>query len=237
MSTIALIGADGAGKSTIARRLQQSSPLPLKTIYMGLNIESSNVALPTSRLILRLKLKAIRRKATATGNTDPTYLTTHHIAHRQQKRGQLALFARTLHRLAEAWYRQCVSWIFQLRGYTVLYDRHFLFDTAPVPGQEGRQPLADRFFRWQLTHLYPRTDMVIFLDAEPDVLFRRKQEVPVDYLAEKRAAFLDQGRRTANFVRIDAAQPVDQVYSAVVNTILQFSAAHQPATAVSGDQA
>ena len=54
MYTVALIGGDGAGKTTIADQLRDSFPLPLKYLYMGINIESSNVALPTSRIIEKL---------------------------------------------------------------------------------------------------------------------------------------------------------------------------------------
>lgn len=222
MSTVALIGADGAGKTTIANKLQKSYPRPLKYIYMGLNIESSNYALPTSRLILRLKLIAIKKKAEEIGNTDPEFLTTHHIAHRSQKRNKLGVFLRTFNRLAEAWYRQFISCIFQLQGYIVLYDRHFLFDTAPFPGQEHSQPFADRAYRWLLANLGPQTDLVIFLDADPETLLSRKQEVPLEYLANKRASFLAQGQRTSNFVRIDATQPIDKVFAEVIQHMMQI---------------
>ena len=42
MATIALIGADGSGKTTIAKMLLESPPAKMKYLYMGLNIESSN---------------------------------------------------------------------------------------------------------------------------------------------------------------------------------------------------
>ena len=56
MTIIALIGADGAGKTTVARRLESELGRRAKYIYLGNNIESANYALPTSRLIVRLKL-------------------------------------------------------------------------------------------------------------------------------------------------------------------------------------
>jgi len=62
MSTIALIGADGSGKTTIARMLLESPPVKMKYLYMGLNTESSNYALPTSRLIYYLKLLKYKKK-------------------------------------------------------------------------------------------------------------------------------------------------------------------------------
>ncbi len=55
MVTVALIGADGAGKTTIGHRLEKESTLPMKYIYMGENPESGNHTLPTTRMILKVK--------------------------------------------------------------------------------------------------------------------------------------------------------------------------------------
>ena len=53
--TIALIGPDGAGKTTLAEKLQRNLPFPIRYLYMGVSLESSNVTLPTSRLIAHVK--------------------------------------------------------------------------------------------------------------------------------------------------------------------------------------
>ena len=74
MTVIAIIGADGAGKSTVARALEASLPFRTKYIYMGSNIESSNIALPTSRLILYLKRLSFRRVAKREGITETSIL-------------------------------------------------------------------------------------------------------------------------------------------------------------------
>ncbi len=189
---------------------------------MGLNLESSNYSLPTSRLILNLKLRSIRKKAADMENLDPVYLSTHNFSHRRQKRGRLWTTIRTFNRLFEAWYRQLISWFFQARGYLVVYDRHFLFDTAPPPNAKFKQPLANRLYRWFLIHLYPRTDLVLFLDADAETLLKRKQEVPREYLINQRAAILDQGSKTQNFVKIDASQPIEKVYKEAVQHIVRI---------------
>ena len=49
MVTVALIGADGAGKTSVARALERSRDLPIKYLYMGINTEASNHMLPTTR--------------------------------------------------------------------------------------------------------------------------------------------------------------------------------------------
>jgi len=222
MATVAFIGSDGAGKTTVIRKIQNDFPVPVKYIYLGLNLESSNYSLPTSRLILNLKLRSIRKKAADMENLDPVYLSTHAISHRRQKRGRLWIAMRTFNRLFEAWYRQIISWFFQARGYLVVYDRHFLFDTAPPPDTKFRQPLANRIFRWFLSHMYPKTDLVLFLDADPETLLKRKQEVPRDYLISQRAAILAQGSATHNFVKIDASQTVEKVYTEAIHHIMRI---------------
>ena len=51
MTTVALIGPDGAGKTTVARKLADVLPVPVRYLYMGVSTDSSNVMLPTTRII------------------------------------------------------------------------------------------------------------------------------------------------------------------------------------------
>lgn len=221
MPTVALVGADGAGKTTIARKLPEFCPVPTRYIYMGTNIESSNIALPTSRLFLFLKLQSYKRKARRKGITDPDYVSTHHNAHRSVKRGKIGSTLRFFNRLAEAGFRQLVSWVYQLRGYVVVYDRHVLFNAATSDGKKHSN-LSDRLFYWILAHLFPQPELVIFLDAPPEVLFARKGEGTLDYLQRKREACLIQGEKMDNFIQIDATQPLDAVLAEVSREIVTF---------------
>ncbi len=235
MFTVALIGVDGAGKTTIAQQLVASYPLPMKYLYMGASIESSNFTLPTSRLILYLKKRAYRKWMKASGVAQPETISTHHLDSRELSRGKLAATARLLNRVAEEWFRQFVAWYYQLQGYIVLYDRHFVFEfaTQNPTTQPQHLRLSDRLHLWSLQHIYPRPDLTIFLDALVEVLLSRKQEWSVDHLQSHRAAFLAQGEKMADFVRIDAAQPLEQVYAEVSEQIRQFAAAYavsKPAT-------
>jgi thymidylate kinase len=226
MFTVALIGADGAGKTTVAKELVRSFPLPTKYLYMGLNIESSNFALPTSKLILALKLRSYRKEAKRLGITQPDFISTHHPEHRRDKRGKIGATLRLLDRLAEEWFRQIISWSYQRKGYIVIYDRHFLFDAAPssVDSRAQKQRRTDAIHYWILDHFYPKPDLVIFLDVPPEKQLERKQEVTLDYLRARRGAFLEQERKTANFVRVDAAQPLDKVLADVTQHVMHFHA-------------
>jgi thymidylate kinase len=216
MSTIAIVGVDGAGKTTIANRLLESFPGAIKYVYMGTSIQSSNIALPTSRLILYLKRRAYRRSSHDAAQATPKELDNR-LEYRDVKRGRLAVTARLLHRLAEEWFRQIVSWSYQLRGYAVLYDRHFLFEFARQwdESQRERKRLTDRIHLWIMYHLYPRPDLIIFLDAPPQVLMQRKSEWPLEHLCRYQEAFLRQGERMPGFVRVDASRTVEQVYADV----------------------
>jgi thymidylate kinase len=195
MASVALIGPDGAGKTTLTRMLMQSQLVPFKYLYMGIDIPRSNVALPTSRLVERMKARSPGA----------------------QRHSSLGGVLRLVHRLGDEWFRQAVSWLYQVRGYTVLYDRHFALDFAPEIVTVGTEvlPWHKRMHMWCLSKLYPLPDVVIFLDAPGELLFARKGELTIAELERRRQGFLALGRRIPGFVRIDATRPLPEVYADV----------------------
>ena len=204
MATVALIGPDGAGKTTITRMLQQSRDVPVKYLYMGVDIPASNIALPTSRWLERMKSRA--GQPDVPGAVAPSQ--------RGRRRGGMRDMARLANRLAEEWFRQAVSWCHQARGFVVLYDRHFVYDFAPeITG--GDEPLDRRIHGWCLRHLYPRPDLVIFLDAPGALLYARKGESSIEELERRRQGFLELGRRIHGFVRVDASRTLPEVHAEV----------------------
>lgn len=207
MPAIAIVGPDGAGKTTITRALERSGRLPFRYLYMGINTGSSNVALPTSRLRERFR-------SSAGGGAVGT-----------RRSGALRsawAVGRLVNRIAEEWYRQVLSWSLQARGYVVLYDRHFLFDFAPGIAAAGSDGAAKRIHRWCLVHLYPRPDLVFYLDAPGEVLFARKGESTPEELERRRQAYLREGRSFPNFVRIDATRPLDATYAEIAHRISEY---------------
>ena len=222
MATVALIGPDGVGKTTLAEGLLADDSLQLKYLYMGMSIESSNVALPTSRLAHRVKVAQHRRSLRRSGQAVPSEINLHGVEHRSDRRGRLGAIARLLRRVSEESYRQAVSWIYQRRGHVVLYDRHFLFDSLPMPaGRKQPRRLTDRIHIWFLYRLYPRPDLVILLDAPPEVLYARKQEVPMAYLQADREALAAKCEYAKKCVRVEASGPYDQVLAAVTEVIVE----------------
>ena len=128
MTAIALIGGDGAGKTTLAERLVADYPKPVKYLYMGINAGSSNIALPSTRLMYALKTRKVRAERSERGEVSKDSISLYKLEDRRDKRGKLWSILRLMNRIAEESFRQVVSWTYQLRGFVVIYDRHFLFD-------------------------------------------------------------------------------------------------------------
>jgi thymidylate kinase len=219
MFSVALIGPDGAGKTTIARMLEEQFPLSLKYIYMGVNTTASNFALPTSRLVEYLRWRK---------NGKPASPPVEDQFVRQSKNGSRSVgtmlwaAGRLVNHLAEEWYRQLWSWGYQWSGYIALYDRHYLFDFSLSDADPDQQGFDSRLHRWFLTNLYPRPDLVIYLDAPAEVLFARKGEKGIEDLERRRQGFARQMRQSPNCFVVDGTQPLSKVYSDVAAHIVEF---------------
>ncbi len=226
MATIALIGADGSGKTTIAKMLLDSPPAKMKYLYMGLNIESSNYALPTSRLIYYLKLLKYKKKNKNLKDVNLKNLSLHELNDDRSTdtRSKLGATARMINRIAEAWYRQLISWIFQMRGYTVLYDGHYIFDSSTnQTGEELKnQRLTTKIHRWMINNMLSKPKLVFLLHAPPEVLFERKGEADIEYLKARTESFMKVGKSLKNFIVVDATQPIDKVFVDVFNKSKEF---------------
>lgn len=72
------------------------------------------------------------------------------------------------------------------------------------------------------TGLMPQPDMVVFLDAEPDVLLARKQEVGRDALVAARRKYLLLAKSHPRFQVVDASRPLDDVVVAVYVAVIQY---------------
>jgi thymidylate kinase len=223
MATIAIIGQDGAGKTTISNMVLKNVPLPFKYIYMGRNVQSGNFTLPTSKLIHAFKVRKYLKNHKLTGNEINKKFSLHEIdKHRKiDSRGKIGATLRLLNRLAEEWYRLIISKYYQLKGMVILYDRHFIFDYTQdkLDTSKLNNRLTTKIHRWTLDYLYEKPDLVLFLYAPAEVLYTRKGEATIEYLNARNEAFLMEGQKMPNFVVIDATQPVEKVYGDVVEKI------------------
>lgn len=223
MFTVALIGPDGAGKSTIGRKLQEISPLPMKYVYMGVNLESSNLVLPTTRLVLEVK-RALGQRPDITVPRDVYFQGQGVQKFRKRAAASIKAALRLANLTAEEWFRQLIVWYYMLRGYCVVFDRHFYFDyyAHDIANTDPKRALTSRVHGFMLQKLYPKPDFVIFLDAPTEVLYARKPERTILTLEMKRQEYARLREVMKNFAVVDVSQPVDTVVRQVCDLIVNF---------------
>lgn len=222
MFTVSVIGPDGAGKSTLLEQLPAELPMPVKRIYMGIRFESSNTLLPTTRLLLafrRVRGTSFPPLHGAPPSEAPSRKGLRRVASR------LRSILLLLNLFAEEWYRQALAWVYLRRGFVVLFDRHFLadyyaFDLADTrPGRD----LGTRLHGFLLERFYPPPDLVIYLEAPPEVLFARKGEGTLDRIRRMQEGYRRFGARMERFVSVDATKPQDEVLREVAGIIQGLS--------------
>ncbi len=224
--TVALVGADGAGKTTIARRVERApagngSGLRLKYLYMGANPEAATYRLPTTSLLLAVK-RALGRPTHQGGPPDPSRRTPARGPVRRTVRATKSALRMT-NQVAEEWYRQMVAWWFRRRGFVVLFDRHFFCDHyAHDVAARGSIPLLRRLHGRLLQHVYPKPDLLIVLDAPANVLFARKGEGTPDLLEQRRREYLDLAGEVPHATIVDASRSEDEVTRDVIAAIRDF---------------
>jgi thymidylate kinase len=226
--SVALVGPDGSGKTTISRRLQETFAAPIKYVYMGVNPESSNLMLPTTRLAHAIK-RLLGVKPSERGPRDPNevQVTPKSPAKRALRAAKSGL--RLTNQIAEEWFRQGLTWYYERRGYIVLFDRHFFcdyysYDIAPT---DQTRPLSRRIHGALLKSVYPKPDLMIYLNAPADVLLARKGEGTLEILEGRREAYMEMRGLVPCFVQVDATQPEDAVLQEVTNMILEFRRNHR----------
>ena len=219
--TVALVGPDGAGKSTVSARLEQAElPRPIKRIYMGLNLDSASLMLPTTRLLL------VARRARGGQVTDRSRALPEGSAPGWRRAARDG--ARLTAWMAEEWLRFIVAARYGRRGYIVVFDRHFFLDYYHAHIDGGPRPghsLFHRVHAWMLEHVYPKPDLVICLDAPGRVLFARKGEGTAEWLDRRRAEYRALADVVPAFVVVDADQPLDTVVREVAQAIRDHWAA------------
>jgi thymidylate kinase len=222
--TVALIGCDGAGKTTVARKLEQETDLPLRYVYMGVSVDSSNYALPTTRLMHMVK----RRRGAPPDTAGPRELPVGpppKVSLPKRLKRSVRSSVRLTNRLAEEWYRQMIASAAKRKGSIVVFDRHFIADyyAADVKGEHHRT-WSRRLHGWLLTKTYPAPDLVVFLDAPAEVLYARKGEGTIASLTRRREDYLRLGKELEDFVIVAATQPLPTVVEQVESAIRKYGA-------------
>lgn len=224
MFAAALIGPDGAGKTTIGRRMEHALPLPVKYMYMGINFGSSNVLLPTSRLVL--EVKRVLGRETKAGSGPPDRSRHAPIAKGAWKRAARCLKSglRLTNLVAEECFRHCLVGYYKRAGNIVLFDRWFFADcyVSDIATGNEKRSLSSRLHGFMLNRIYPRPDLVIYLDAPAEVLFTRKGEGTIELLERRRQEYLQLRGAVKHFAVVNVNQPEDAVADEVSALLRNF---------------
>ncbi len=227
MFTVALIGPDGAGKTTVGRRLEKSLPLPAKYLYMGVNHEASNCMLPTTRIV-RFARRMLGIKKDQGGPYNPDAPSPPSRGPVRRLAGNVKSALSLINRISEEWYRQAVAWYYTARRHVVLFDRHYFSDYyAYEIAENGKgRSVKQRVHGFLLNHFYPRPDLMIYLDAPPEVLFQRKEEGTLQLLQQRREDYLQMRDVVKHFEIVDASQSSERVAQDVSDRICKFYERH-----------
>ena len=219
MVTVALIGPDGSGKTTVSDRLQTELGLPVRSIYMGVNMHASDVLLPHTRLLVALRRRGRGDDPEATSDIEtvrprPTTVSRRGLA---SVRSSLRL----ANWLAEESYRLWVARRHTRRGQVVIFDRHFFADffSADISADAASRPLGRRVHGFMLQHVFPKPDLVVCLDAPAEVLYARKPEGTLERVRRKREDSLAALSALPQSVVVDATRPPDEVVSEVATVV------------------
>jgi thymidylate kinase len=234
--TVALVGPDGVGKTTIARQLEGAGTLPIKYLYMGDNVEASNYTLPTTRWwkTRRRRARAAALQRGGPAAAAPAVAVTPAGNDSGRNPARRGLLRRAVHplrktlgfanRILEESYRQTVASSFVRRGSIVVFDRHFLLDYyhTDVTGERARQSLKHRMHGWFLRRVTRAPDLVVYLDAPGDVVFRRKGELTPEILEMRRHQYRSLAGVFPHFSQVDANRPLAEVVHDVTSAIERF---------------
>ena len=214
--TIALIGSDGAGKSTVARAVVRHLPYDAGYLYMGVNLEASPVMLPTTRLVLALKRLRGRRADMTLAPPEPS-----------RNAGPLSTARRLVRMtnwLAEEVYRAVLARRMQRRGVVVVFDRHFFCDyyASAIAPSDTPRPMDVRIHGYILQHWYPRPDLTLLLDAPAELLVARKAEGTLEGATRRRQEYRALGDVLPAFQILAADRPLETVIQDVAARIIAF---------------
>lgn len=207
---VAVLGPDGAGKSTLVAALPGALGADALVVYMGVNRDSQTHALPTMRWAQRWVAPVPTVAPTTPGPRAAT-------GRRSRPTARLRRIVTRVHLLLDQAYRVGIGMRARRQGRTVIFDR-YLYDAEVDAAVEGRHRCEEQILRW-IRRRFPAPDLVVVLDAPGHVLFARKGEHDVERLERLRRAYADIAGDVPAVAVIDVRQDVAAVLSDAVAAI------------------
>lgn len=197
--TVALVGPDGAGKSTIAKRVVTASPWDATYLYMGVNLETSKLMLPTTRLLIEIKRRSGGKPdlTASTGGGGSSWRSA----------------VRITNLILEEWFRALVTWIYRRRGRLIVMDRHFKADYRLHDMDQTQKglPVAARLHGWLLRSVYPSPDLVIVLTTSPQTLHDRKPDDSLESRIRRHSEYVGLDTLFDDVESVDVAEAIEVV--------------------------
>jgi thymidylate kinase len=219
---VAFLGTDGAGKSTVTAKVEQD----LAPAFAS----TERYHRPVETVLWRMRQR-IKRYRTRTPSVEPTG-ESESVA--DGRLAQLPPFSAPPRKLPASLIKLGLWWAdYTVLGYfltiyprlvkstLVLFDRYY-YDLLVYPRsyRYGGPLWLARF----VGRLIPQPHLVILLDAPPEVIQARKQELTFEQTAYERKAYLEVAKGLSEAHVVDASRPIDDVVNEVEEIILGYMA-------------
>lgn len=218
---VAFLGVDGSGKSTVIDRVSQDLRPAFRDARLYHKRPFPSAPEWAKRYLLRLrpderkdeKVGPILEEGGAPAH-DPYALPPRKLAASLAKLGFIWANYTLSGYVADIYPRL-------VRSTLVLFDRYYhdLLVDAKRYRYGGPAWLARAVGR-----LFPRTQLVVLLDAPPEVLYSRKQEFSFEEIARQREGYLELAKNLPNGHVVDSSESLDEVVARVERIILGYMA-------------
>lgn len=209
--SVAFLAPDGGGKSTIIKGITESCAERFAAVsYFHFrpewlkNLGQIHIANPTQE----------RCENREPGTEPPPNATPHDVKLQSRMKSFIRFMYYNVDFILGTWFK--INPL-KRKNHLVIFDRYYYDYFADTIRYKYNlsQSLIRRFAR-----LIPRPDIVFILDADTEVIWNRKKEVPLEEVARQRKAYASILDMNLNGVRIDVNRSVEEIVAEVTDVIL-----------------